>query len=240
MATVILVRHGRTGANTAGVLAGRARGVSLDAVGREQAARTADALAAVPLAEIVSSPLERCRQTARVLRARQAAPTPVTVDAGLTECDYGEWQGRALADLAREPLWTVVQQQPSAAVFPGGESLAALHARATATVRRRDAAVEAQHGPRAVWAAVSHGDVIKCVLADALGLHLDLFQRLTVGPASVSVIRFGPGRPEVVTTNTELGGLGWLAAAPAPSGDAPVGGGAGHTPPAGPAGAMRS
>lgn len=230
MATVLLVRHGRTSANTAGVLAGRAAGVRLDEVGRGQAERAGDRLAGVPLAALVSSPLERCRQTARAVLARQAAAPALTVDGALTECDYGRWQGRALSELASEPLWAVVQQQPSAAVFPDGESMRAMQARAVAAVRRHDAAVEAAHGPRAVWAVVSHGDVLKAVLADALGMHLDLFQRLSVGPASVSVVRYGAHRPDVVATNTDAGDLSWLAAA-APVGDAPVGGGAGPAAP---------
>ncbi len=228
MATVLLVRHGRTTANAAGILAGRAAGVRLDAVGRGQAVRTAERLAAVPLVAVVSSPLERCRQTARAILERQDG-TPLRIDGGLTECDYGQWQGRALAELAREALWSVVQNQPSAVTFPGGESLAGMHARAVAAVRGHDAVVEAEHGPGAVWAAVTHGDVIKSVLADALGVHLDLFQRIAVGPASVSIVRYGTSRPEVVTTNTDFGDLAWLASA-GPVADAPVGGGAGPEP----------
>lgn len=227
MATVILVRHGRTTANTAGVLAGRSAGVGLDAVGQEQARRAADRLAGVSLASVVSSPLERCRQTARRIVRGQSSPPRTVVDRALTECDYGQWQGRALADLAKEPLWAVVQAHPSAAVFPGGESLAAVQARAVAAVRRHDAAVEEAHGPGAVWVAVSHGDVIKAVLADALGMHLDLFQRLNVGPASVSIVRYGRSRPDVIATNTDAGDLSWLASA-GPVADAPIGGGAGH------------
>ena len=98
--------------------------------------------------------------------------------------------GPALKDLAKEPLWKTVQTQPSAATFPEGESMAAMQARVVAAVRRRDAAVEAEHGPGAVWVAVSHGDIIKSVLADALGMHLDLFQRIHVDPASVSIVRY--------------------------------------------------
>jgi probable phosphomutase (TIGR03848 family) len=226
MATVILVRHGRTAANAAGILAGRTAGVRLDPVGRDQVARTAERLAVVPLVAVVSSPLERCRQTARIVVERQEG-TPVTrVDGALTECDYGQWQGRALGELAKEPLWSLVQTQPSAVVFPGGESMAAMQARAVAAVRRHDAALEAEHGPRAVWTAVSHGDVIKAVLADALGMHLDLFQRLAVSPASVSIVRYGASRPDVVAMNADFGDLSWLRSA-GPAGDAPVGGGAG-------------
>ena len=169
MATVLLVRHGRTTANATGLLAGRTPGVSLDDHGREQAARTADRIAAVPVAAVVASPLERCAQTARALLDRQSGTVPSLVDDDLTECDYGQWQGRALSDLATEPLWATVQTQPSAVVFPGGESMAGMQARAVAAIRRHDAAVEAEHGPGAVWVAVSHGDVIKSILADALG-----------------------------------------------------------------------
>jgi probable phosphomutase (TIGR03848 family) len=227
MATVLLVRHGRTDANVRGVLAGRTPGVLLDDVGHGQAARTAERLAVVPLAAIVTSPLERCRQTSDALLARQDGAPTLTVDDALTECGYGDWQGRSLADLAREPLWATVQSYPSAVTFPGGESLAGMQARAVSAVRAHDAAVEREHGAGAVWAAVSHGDVIKAVLADALGLHLDLFQRLDVGPASVSIVQYGPGRPRVVTTNSSSDDLGWLATA-RPADDAPVGGGGGH------------
>ena len=238
MATVLLVRHGRTTANTSGVLAGRSSGVRLDDVGTEQVARTGDRLAAVPLAAVVTSPLERCRQTAAAVTARQPSQTPAVRDKGLVEVDYGEWTGAELTSLAKEPLWKVVQGQPAAATFPGGEGLAAMAARATATVRRWDAAIEAEHGPGAVWAAVSHGDVIKAVLADALGLHLDAFQRIVVDPASVSVVRYTPGRPFVLMTNTVAGDLGFLVPPPATKrrrrsrrvdSDAVVGGGAGPT-----------
>jgi probable phosphomutase (TIGR03848 family) len=230
MATVILVRHGRTTANATGLLAGRADGVILDQLGRDQAALTADRLAPVPLVAVVSSPLERCQQTAVLILDRQAGTPYAPVDLDLTECDYGQWQGRTLSDLATEDLWPAVQSQPSAVVFPGGESMAAMQARSVASIRRHDAAFEAEHGPGAVWVAVSHGDIIKSILADALGMHLDLFQRLTVGPASVSIVHYGGSRPTVYATNTEAGDLSWLANG-VHSGDAPVGGGAGQKAP---------
>jgi probable phosphomutase (TIGR03848 family) len=228
MATVILVRHGRTTANAAGLLAGRAAGVSLDQIGRAQAALTGDRLAVVPLAGVVSSPLERCRQTAQFILDGQAGHPHAPLDPDLTECDYGQWQGRMLSDLATEDLWAAVQSRPSAVVFPGGESMAAMQARSVAAIRRHDAAFEAEYGPGAVWAAVSHGDVIKSILADALGMHLDLFQRINVGPASVSIVHYGAVRPSVYATNTDAGDLSWLSNG-INSGDAPVGGGAGYT-----------
>lgn len=234
MATVILVRHGRTTANASGTLAGRTAGVRLDETGRAQAARAGERMTAVPLAAVVTSPLERCRQTAKALLAAQAQAVPLTTERGLTECDYGDWQGHPLKELAKQPLWKVVQTQPSAAVFPGGESMQAMQARAVSAVRRLDAAIEAEHGVDAVWVAVSHGDIIKSILADALGMHLDLFQRLHVDPASVSVVRYTGTRPFVLATNSHDGDLGWLAPAKkkrrrssTSRDDAAVGGGAG-------------
>jgi probable phosphomutase (TIGR03848 family) len=233
MATVVLVRHGRTTANASGVLAGRSPGVKLDEVGQGQAARTAERLAVVPLAAVVSSPLVRCRQTAAAIVGAQASPVDVELEKALTECDYGEWQGRPLKELAKEKLWASVQRTPSSVTFPGGESMRAMQMRGVDAVRRHDAAVEAAHGPEAVWVAVSHGDVIKSILAEALGTHLDLFQRLHVDPASVSVVRLVGGSPSVPCTNTHAGDLGWLVPPARPgrrkrrSADAVVGGGAG-------------
>lgn len=234
MATVILVRHGRSTANTSGVLAGRRGGVKLDETGVGQAERAGARIAAVPLALIAVSPLERCRQTARhIAAARSDAAVPETrVARGLLECDYGEWTGRPIKALAKEPLWTIVQRQPSAAAFPGGESLAAMSARAVAAVRGVDQEVTATHGPDAVWVAVTHGDIIKAVLADALGMHLDLFQRLHVDPGSLSTVRYTEAQSFVLGTNTHEGDLAWLAPTKrsrrrAARGDAVVGGGAG-------------
>jgi len=151
---------------------------------------------------------------------------------GLLECDYGSWTGRELRSLAKEELWKTVQVHPANARFPDGESMAQMMARAVAAVREWDTKVEAEHGSDAVWLAVSHGDVIKSILADALGMHLDLFQRLVVDPASLSVVRYTKMRPFVVSVNSHAGDLAALKA-PAkkrrkkPSSDAVVGGGAG-------------
>ena len=247
MATLILVRHGRTTANTRGVLAGRTPGVRLAEAGEAQATAVAARLAGVPLARLVTSPLERCRQTAAAVGRAQAGQLRARVERGITECDYGEWQGRPLKELAKEKLWKAVQSQPSAVQFPGGETMRGMQDRAVATVRRHDAAVEDEHGAHAVWVAVSHADVIKSILADALGTHLDLFQRLHVDPASVSVVRYTESRPFVLCVNTSHGDLAHLAP-PATSRtskgssrrrrktdtDAVVGGGAGPAGAAGP------
>lgn len=208
---MILVRHGRTTANASGTLAGRLPGVRLDERGLEQAGRAAERIAPVPLALAVTSPMERCQQTLSVILEGRAEQPTVVVEDGVSECDYGEWQGEKITTLARRKLWKTVQTQPSAVTFPGGESMAAMQARGVEAVRRHDAAVTAAHGDSAVWLCVSHGDLIKSILADALGMHLDLFQRLHVDPASISVIRYGEGRPSVLATNTHAGDLSWLA-----------------------------
>lgn len=226
MPTVLLIRHGRTTANTAQILAGRTPGVHLDDTGRDQVARCGTRIADLSLAHIVTSPLDRCRETTEAIAAAQPSDVPVATEDGLLECDYGRWQGRPLGELAREPLWAVVQRHPAAAVFPGGESLAGMQARAVEAIRRWDARIAAEHGPSAVWAAVSHGDLIKAILSDALGMHLDLFQRLHIDPASVSIVSYGEHRPDVIAMNTTAGDYSWLQAHPIAA-DAAVGGGAG-------------
>jgi probable phosphomutase (TIGR03848 family) len=227
MATVILARHGRTAANTAGVLAGRTKGVHLDDTGAEQARTAAQRLDGLTLATVVTSPLERCRETARLMAPELRAIS----DRRLLECDYGEWTGQEIKRLAKEKLWRTVQVQPSGARFPGGESLQEMSARVVTAVRARDAAVEEETGDHAVWLAVSHGDPIKAILADALGMHLDAFQRITVDPGSLSVVRYTPHRAFVLTMNSGAGSLSHLAGKPRKrrtrSSDAVVGGGAG-------------
>lgn len=198
--TVILIRHGRSTANTSGVLAGRTPGVSLDQHGREQAGGLVERLLEVPVVGAVCSPLLRCEQTLAPLLA--ARGLDAEVDDRLAEVDYGSWTGRPLKDLLREPLWRVVQGQPSAAVFPAGEALAAVQSRAVAAIREHDHRLRAEHGEHAVWVACSHGDVLKAVVADALGTHLDQFQRIMINPASTSVISYGPDRPMVHWVNS--------------------------------------
>lgn len=217
--TVILLRHGRSTANTAGVLAGRSEGVELDEKGREQADRVVERLTELPIVEIVTSPVLRCRQTVTPLAtARELEPT---VEPDLAEVDYGTWTGRKLGELGKEPLWKVVQQHPSAAVFPEGEGLAAVQARVVAAVRRHDARLAAEHGRDVLWVACSHGDPIKAVLADALGCHLDTFQRITADPCSVSVVRYTETLPFVLRTNDTGGDLRSIVPAPPPAeGDA--------------------
>ncbi|MET0135242.1 MAG: histidine phosphatase family protein [Kibdelosporangium sp.] len=231
MATVILLRHARSTANGSGVLAGRTPRVSLDDTGSKQAAKLVDRLAGVPIAAVVASPLLRCKQTLGPLVTDRGLK--VVTDARLSEVDYGDWTNRKLASLMKEPLWKVVQQHPSAAVFPGGEGLAAMQARAVTAIRAHDARVTAEHGPEAIWVACSHGDVIKSILADALGQHLDAFQRIVVDPSSVSVVRYTDTRPFVLRTNDTGGGLASIVppkpkkGSRKPASDAVVGGSTG-------------
>lgn len=230
MTTVVLVRHGRTTANSEGALAGWTPGVALDEKGREQALALGRRLAEVPVAAVVTSPLERCVQTA------EALPGPRHLEERLGECRYGAWTGRRLAELAKEPLWKQVQEAPSTVTFPPddvwpSESLVEVQRRATSAVAEWDARVRAEHGDDAIWVAVSHGDVLKAVLADALGAPLDRFQRIVVDPASVSVVEVTDHGPLVLRVNdTGTGPLspGELRRSPAGApGGGVVGGGAG-------------
>lgn len=250
MPTVLLVRHGRTAANASGVLAGWTPGVGLDETGRRQAATLAARLTKVPIRHAVASPLQRCQETASALLAEPGPSSPddpdlalrpaLLTDDRLGECRYGDWTGRPLKELVKEKLWPVVQAHPSAVTFPGpqGESMPDMQHRAVAAIREHDARVAEQFGDHALWLAVSHGDVIKAILADALGMHLDQFQRLVVDPCSISVIRFTPLRPFAVRVNDSGSDLGALVPVPpakdasqATDGtahsDAVVGGGAG-------------
>jgi len=236
--TCLLIRHGRTTSNAKGTLAGWTEGVGLDDVGRGQATDLAERVRGMPIRAVVSSPLQRCVETAQIL-AGALVDVTVQIDDRVGECRYGAWTGGSLKDLAKEPLWRTVQDQPSAARFPDGEmflgeSIAQMQARALQAVRDVDARVGAEHGAEALWALVSHGDVIKSIVADAVGAHLDHFQRIVVGPASLSVVCYTDRRPFLVRLND--GGTDLSALLPEPgtdhpgvpaSGDAQVGGSAG-------------
>ncbi|MFE0246189.1 histidine phosphatase family protein [[Kitasatospora] papulosa] len=234
MPTLILVRHGRSTANTSGVLAGRTPGVSLDERGAAQAAALPGRLSALTFAAAVSSPLQRCRETLQPLLDARPGLALHTEDR-ISECDYGTWSGRKLAELSDEPLMKVVQQHPSAAAFPGGESMRAMQARAVEAVRDWNARIEADHGEDAAYVMCSHGDIIKALVADALGMHLDLFQRIQADPCSVTAIRYTRLRPFLLRLG-DTGDFACLApreqaigadAAGDTGTDAAVGGGAG-------------
>ncbi len=228
MTTVVLVRHGLTHL-TGPVLAGWTPGLHLDERGEKQAAAVAERLRPLPLTAVVSSPLDRCLDTAAAILVGR--DIELQVDERLGECRYGDWTGRPLKELGKDPLWKVVQAHPSAVVFPGpeGEALRDTQVRAVAAVRDWNSRL----GPDATWLACSHGDVIKAIVADAMGLHLDQFQRIMIDPCSVTVIRYTELRPFVVRVNDTGGGVTDLLPARKKgrrrkaSSDAPVGGGAG-------------
>jgi probable phosphomutase (TIGR03848 family) len=204
---VLVVRHGLT-ASTGTALTGWTPGISLDDRGRAQAAAVGARLADVPIDAIVSSPLDRCRETAEAIAAARAGPLPVQVDERVGECHYGDWTGQPLKRLAKEPLWRVVQAHPSAVRFPGadGESMLGMQDRAVGAVRDWNERL----GREAVYVICSHGDVIKSILADSLGMHLDMCQRIQVDPCSLSVIRYTPLRPFVLRMNDTGGDVSGL------------------------------
>jgi probable phosphomutase (TIGR03848 family) len=252
--TVLLVRHGLT-ASTGRLLTGWTPGVTLDDRGLAQAKALAERLAPVPLDAIVTSPLERCQQTAEAIAgirdgtardgtardgtardgtARDEAPGQPVVEERVGECRYGDWTGKPLAELAKDPLWTVVQAHPSAVRFPGpdGEAMLDMQHRAISAIRDWNQKL----GPEATYVVCSHGDVIKAIVADALGLHLDMCQRIQADPCSLTVIRYTPLRPFVVRMNDVGGSVADLLPHRGDDGtpalgisDAAVGGGAGGT-----------
>ena len=202
---VLLVRHALT-ATTGAVLPGRAPGLHLSDEGRRQADAAARRLASLPkITALYASPLERARETAAAIgRTRGVA---VRVERGLSELDVGAWTGRSLKRVARRPEWRVVQRHPSGFRFPGGESFTEMQARIVSALARL---VERHAG--AVLVAVSHADPIKAAVAHALGAHLDLFQRIAIGPASITAIAYRLEGPLVLTINSMDGDLAGLVA----------------------------
>lgn len=199
---ILYVRHGQT-ATTGKVLPGRAPGLHLAEAGRAQAQAVARRIGALKRVDAVyCSPLERARETAAPIAA--ARGLRVRTDRGLLECDFGEWTGGTLKQLARTPEWRRVQRYPSGFRFPGGESFRDMSARVAAAASRLRAAHVGE-----VIVAVSHADPIKAAVADALGVHLDLFQRITISTCSVTAILYADDGPAVLGVNTtgELTGL---------------------------------
>jgi len=192
--TVLLVRHGQT-ATTGRVLPGRAPGLHLSDDGRRQAEAAAQRIAKLKrVAAVYASPLERARETAMpIARIRGLA---LRIERGLLELDVGSWTGLRLDRVSKRPEWTTVQRYPSGFRFPEGESFVEMQARVTAALARM-----VEHHPGGVVVAVSHADPIKAALAHALGMHLDLFQRLAIAPGSITTIVYGAGGPTVLGMN---------------------------------------
>ncbi len=191
---LLVVRHALNDWVGGDKLAGWTPDVHLNDKGRAQAQALAERLADKPIAAIYSSPLERAVETAEFI----AGPhnLEVQIREGVGEVRYGEWTGQSLKELAKDDAWRVVQFYPSGARFPGGEAIREMQTRVVADL---DAIVAAH--PSETVLVVSHADVIKAALAHYAGLHLDLFQRLVVSPASLSVVAFTPMGPRLITLN---------------------------------------
>jgi probable phosphomutase (TIGR03848 family) len=196
LTTVLLVRHGLT-ALTNSTLVGWTPGVWLDEKGRAQAAAVAARLRPVALAAIVSSPLERCRETAEAVAAGREPVPPFELDERLGDVRYGDWTAREFKELRHDPRWKTIHVDPSSFRFPNGEALHEMGARSVAAVRDWNERL----GPEAIYAIVSHADPIRAILADALGIGFDGYLRLVVGPASLSVVRYGPRGAAVLRLN---------------------------------------
>jgi probable phosphomutase (TIGR03848 family) len=201
MTRIVLLRHAHSSANAKAILAGRAPGVDLSDRGRKEAQDVSKRLKEIKFSLIRVSPMERCAQTiepllAQLSKSLEAKPI-VEVESDLVEVDYGKWTGRKLAILSRDKAWTVVQNTPSAMYFPGGEGLLDVQARAMRALN--SAANTPGKGPKLL---VSHGDVIKSIVASVLGTHLDHFQKIVIDPASLTVLDFNGVDYRVLTLNS--------------------------------------
>lgn len=197
MKLIVLVRHAVNEYVATGKLAGWTPGVHLNAEGQRQAELLAQRLASSKLkySALYTSPLERTRETAAPIAAALGLE-PILLE-GVGEVRFGEWEGRELKELEKEELWRVVQAYPSGMTFPSGETIRAMQARAVDAVESVAAALE----PKQAAIIVSHSDVIKAILAHYAGIHLDLFQRIVVSPASISVLGLTPHRPMIIRVN---------------------------------------
>jgi probable phosphomutase (TIGR03848 family) len=202
---LLLVRHALTDA-TGKRLSGTTPGIHLSEEGRRQARALAERMAGLSLQAIYASPLERCVETAEAVAAPHGLPV-IRLPA-VQEVGYGAWTGRSLAQLTRTKLWRVVQTTPSAVRFPDGEAMGDVQLRAVSALRSL-----AERHPGGRVAVVTHADVIRMAIADLAGVHLDLFQRLVVSPASVSAVAMDGGPPRILRVN-DTGDLGELAPRP--------------------------
>jgi probable phosphomutase (TIGR03848 family) len=187
---LFLIRHARADYDP-GRLYGWTPGVHLAPDGVEDAKRLAERLEPVRFRAMYSSPLERCRETAAAVAAGRSLDIQIVEELG--EVRYGSWQGRSFRSLARTKLWRTVQQHPSQATFPGGESLREMQRRGVDAIED----IKQRHRSGAV-AVISHADMLKAIVAHYLGMHLDLFQRIVINPASATVLAFGDGIPRLL------------------------------------------
>ena len=202
MARIVLLRHAHSVANEKNLLAGRTPGIALSKTGKEQALGLVDRIGPMRFDEIAVSPMQRCRETIDPWIESTSNASRVVVDESISEVDYGSWSGKSLASLRRKAQWKVVQDFPSQMIFPEGESLLEMQRRALLGFYRLNS-VKGK-GSRLL---VSHGDVIKSIVAHCLGMHLDQFQRLVIEPASITIIDTDAGMSRLVRFNDGKGSL---------------------------------
>ena len=195
MPKIVLIRHAHSTANAAGVLSGQLPNVHLSKSGQEQAERLAERLGKLTIAQVQVSPMDRCSETLAPWLTKYGKGVTVTLEPNLVEVDYGKWSGKKLATLSRAKLWRKVQGQPSAVTFPDGESLARMQVRAMQTVHDFFAS------DQEMTIMVSHGDVIKAIVASSMGMHLDDFQRIVIDPASITILESNGGAIRLTRLN---------------------------------------
>lgn len=200
MATIYLVRHGRTPANEKGILAGRTKGIFLDDLGILQAQEVAKKLQDTEFKKIIVSPMERCQQTAKIILAGLKKPIKPVIENGINECNYGDWSNKKLSILRKKPLWKTVQERPSLVQFPNGERMEEMLFRTKSTILETASKLKSTDNAL----VVSHGDPIRTFVADCLGIHLDNFQRITIDPCSISVIKIDDNSIQVVSINNRV------------------------------------
>lgn len=198
MSRIVLLRHAHSTANLKNVLAGRTEGIVLSSKGENQAVDLVERIGESRFDAVVVSPIQRCSQTIAPWLTTYGKGIVPRVDEGFSEVDYGTWTGKSLAVLQRNKLWKIVQEHPSQMVFPQGESLMEMQSRAIASFHRVNA-LKGKHS-RLI---VSHGDVIKSIVAHVLGMHLDEFQRLVIEPASMTVIETQNGISRLISFNDQ-------------------------------------
>lgn len=208
---IVLIRHAHSQANARGVLSGRLPNISLSEKGVKQSQELAARLGAFPIAQMRISPMQRCHETISPWLLSLPKPTQklLVTDENLTEVDYGSWSGRRLSVLSRHKLWKTVQGNPSAMYFPNGEGLAHMQQRAMQAVHE---SLDSKRKGAAVL--VSHGDVIKAIVANALGMHLDDFQRIVIDPASVTILDYSHGEARLTLLNDTRSKLTELLSGP--------------------------
>ena len=195
MPKIVLIRHAHSTANAAGVLSGQMPNVHLSKSGQEQAERLAERLGKLTISQVQVSPMDRCTETLAPWLAKYGKNVTVLTEPNLIEVDYGKWSGKKLSTLSRAKLWRKVQGQPSAVTFPEGESLAQMQVRAMKTVHDFFAS------DLELTIMVSHGDVIKAIVASSMGMHLDDFQRIVIDPASITILESNGGAIRLTRLN---------------------------------------